>query len=116
MLKKIMFIITGFVLLAGCYYDKEELLYPGGTPCNGVDAKFSTKVLPLMQSRCAVVGCHDASSTNHAGPFTDYNLIKNHSIEIRSAVLSGLMPQGSSLTPDEIKLISCWVESGAPNN
>lgn len=116
MLKKIMFIISGFVLLAGCYYDKEELLYPGGSTCNGVDAKFSTKVFPLMQSRCAIAGCHDATSTNFGGPFTNYNQIKTKSIEIRSAVLSGLMPQGSSLTADEIKLITCWVESGSPNN
>lgn len=111
-----MFVITGFVLFAGCYYDKEELLYPGGTACGGVDAKFSTKVLPLMQTRCAIGGCHDAASTNHGGPFTNYNQIKAKSNEIRSAVLTGLMPQGSSLTPEEIKLISCWVEGGSPNN
>jgi uncharacterized membrane protein len=116
MLKKIMFAITGFVLFAGCYYDKEDLLYPGGTPCGGVDAKFSTKVFPLMQNRCAIGGCHDAASTNHGGPFTNYDQIKAHVIEIRSAVLSGLMPQGSSLTADEIKLITCWIEGGAPNN
>ncbi len=115
MLKKTMFAITAFVLLAGCYYDNEQILYPGGSSCN-VDAKFSTQVFPLMQSRCAIAGCHDAASTNFGGPFTNYNLIKTKSIEIRSAVLSGLMPQGSSLTTDEIKLITCWVESGAPNN
>ena len=116
MLKKIMFAIIGFVLLAGCYYDKEEQLYPGGSACSGVDAKFNTQVLPLMKSRCAIAGCHDASSTNFGGPFTDYNLIKTKTHDIRNAVLSGLMPQGSSLTAEEIKLINCWIESGAPNN
>ena len=118
MMKKIAIACTGILIVIGsaCVNDKEELLFPPGTDCAGVNAKFSTDVSPIIQSRCAVSGCHDGSSTNGPGPLTTYERIRDASGKIKPAVVSRIMPKGSSLSADEIKKIVCWIESGSPNN
>ena len=103
-------------LVSACYYDKEELLYPSSVdPCQGVASKF-TEVNSIMKTKCAISGCHDATSTNSGGPFLNYSQIKNHTVDIKFQVQTGLMPQTGSLTAAELKTIVCWIDSGAPNN
>jgi hypothetical protein len=117
MIKKIAGVLTGSMLLLfyGCYNDKEEILY-GGTTCDGVSTSFATNVNPIIQSNCAIPTCHATGSTNGPGPLTTYAQIKNVAVEIKSAVVSRFMPKTGSLTDGQIKTISCWVDSGAPNN
>jgi hypothetical protein len=116
MIKKTAFVLTGIILLFNsCYNDKEEILYPGAT-CDGVSTSFSVNVAPIIQTNCAVSGCHATGSTNGPGPLTSYTQIKNAAVQIKQAVVSRFMPQGSSLTNAQIKTISCWVDAGAPNN
>ncbi|HRP00505.1 MAG TPA: hypothetical protein PLN54_13800, partial [Flavobacteriales bacterium] len=43
--------------LAGCYYDKEEVLYPNSF-CNTTNVTWSGTIQPLVTSRCASPGCH----------------------------------------------------------
>lgn len=91
----------------------------GGTTldCNTVSNKaFGVDVNPIIQSRCAITGCHAAGSTNSGGPFTNHGEIFNKRSNIRSEVSSGRMPQGSSLTDVQKNSIICWIDSGAPNN
>ena len=116
MIRKIGTALILLTVLAGCYYDKEELLYPATTDCATINARFSTQIAPLIETRCAILGCHDASSGNAGGPFTNYTQIQFKAVNIKAQVQSGAMPQGSSLTAAEKALISCWVNSGAPNN
>ena len=108
--------VAGIFLVNGCYYDKEELLYPDYTNCSTLNASYLNNVKPIIETRCAVSGCHDAGSVNGPGPLTSYELVKNAAVEIKSAVVSGFMPQNSTLNATEKKAISCWVDSGAPNN
>lgn len=116
MIKKTAFVLTGIILLFNsCYNDKEEILYPGAT-CDGVSTSFSANVGPIIQTNCAVSDCHATGSTNGPGPLTNYTQIKNAAVQIKQAVVSRFMPQGSSLTNAQIKTISCWVDAGAPNN
>ena len=75
-MKNQLFIITtivSVVFLSGCYYDTAELLYPGGMDCSGVAPSYSTTIAPLIQSKCAMGGCHSAGVTNRGGPLTNYN-------------------------------------------
>lgn len=116
MKRKLLFIICGIVFFSSCYYDKEEVLYPDGLNCGTVPARFTTNVSPIIQTRCAIAGCHAAGSTNGVGPLTNYTLIKNAAVQIKAAVISGFMPQNSTLSAVEIKTISCWVDAGAPEN
>jgi uncharacterized membrane protein len=111
------FIAIAAVLASGCYYDKEELLYPGGGPdCNGAANKF-VDVNPIVQTKCAFSpSCHAVGSTNIGGPLTNYTQIKNKAQSIKLQVQTGLMPQTGSLTAAEKQSIICWIEAGAPNN
>jgi len=116
MIRKIISALILTAVLTGCYYDKEELLYPGTNDCSTLSPSFTTHVMPIIQTSCAIAGCHDATSGNKGGPFVNYNQVKDKASTIKSQVLSGAMPQGSSLTSAQIQVISCWVSSGAVNN
>jgi uncharacterized membrane protein len=115
-------IVALFAVIAfstGCKYNKEELLNPVTPPpsdCSTVAAKFSTDVLPLITSRCATPGCHDATAQG-GRVFQNYAQISDAKDRINvRAVVEKTMPQGGSLSAAEINILKCWIESGAPNN
>ena len=103
-----------------CYYDKEELLYPGSTAavdCSTVPATFSTEVLPLFTTRCALSGCHNAASASGGlvlDSYTQANAKKDR-INIRAVVEKSMPPTGP-LAPAEAAKIKCWIDGGALNN
>jgi hypothetical protein len=109
--KRNLFFILLFAATAtmhSCYYDKEELLYPGtNTPvdCSTVNAKFAANVQPLISAKCATSGCHDATASGGL-------ILQNY------AQISGVKDRinAAPLQPSEINIIKCWIESGAPNN
>jgi uncharacterized membrane protein len=111
MIKKIAIVLTGCILFYSCYNRKEELLY-GSIHCEEVS--YANDVSNIIQTRCA--GCHRAGSTIGPGPLTNYTQVKNAAAQIKQSVVSGSMPRGSTLTADQIQIISCWVNIGAPNN
>jgi hypothetical protein len=112
------FVLSGMIfLISSCYYDKEELLYPGGNNCSATVKKFATEVNPLIQTKCAFASdCHASGSTNSGGPLVNYDQIRNKSGIIRHQVVTGVMPKTGSLTSDELKTIVCWIDSGSPLN
>lgn len=83
--------------------------------CTGTKS-FSSDVNPIIQSVCAVSGCHNAGSTNGPGPLTTYQQVFNARTTIRSAVASGFMPQNTTLSTDQKTAIVCWIDNGATNN
>jgi uncharacterized membrane protein len=117
MSKAHLFIIILFssIIIAACSKDKG-----GGSTsvdCSTVTNKaLSADVNPIIQSSCAVAGCHAAGSFNGPGALTSYSEIFNARSNIRSAVASGRMPQSGSLSTAQRNSIICWVDSGAPNN
>lgn len=85
--------------------------------CNTITNKaFAADVNPIIQSRCNQPGCHAVGSTSGPGPLTNYSEVFSARNLIRTAVASGFMPQGSTLTAAQKNLIICWIDSGAPNN
>jgi hypothetical protein len=91
----------------------------GGTTldCSTVTNKaFAANVNPIIQSSCAIAGCHEAGSSNGVGQLTSYNDIFNHRTEIQSAVSAGRMPKNTTLPTSQKNSILCWIDSGAPNN
>jgi uncharacterized membrane protein len=101
---------------SACYYDNAAVLYPGSVNCSGTVPSFSTQVNPLVQSRCALGGCHATGATNTGGALTNFTQISSKALSVKTTVLNGSMPKGSTLTSAEKKLISCWVDNGALNN
>ena len=92
----------------------------GGTTavdCSTVTNKaFAANVDPIIQSSCNIASCHAAGSVNGPGPLTNYTQVFNARSQVRTAVQSGLMPQGSTLSTAQKNSIICWIDSGAPNN
>jgi len=108
--------ITVFALGAGCKKNSEKTEVVAQT-CNGVDSRFALKVFPIIQNSCAAsVGCHGNSSGNGPGALINFLQISNAATAIKSAVVTGRMPKGSSLSVQEKDIIVCWINSGAPNN
>jgi len=89
----------------------------GGGSNNCTTAKsFSSDVNPIIQSTCAVSGCHEAGSINGVGPLTTHQQIFAARAQIKTAVNNGTMPKNGSLTPTQKNNILCWIDAGAPNN
>jgi uncharacterized membrane protein len=108
--------ITSF---AGCYYDKEELLYSGKTTisCGTISAKFGADVNPIMKSKCATSGCHDAAGAAGGAVLVTYAQISASSARINQrCVVDKTMPTSGPLSVSEIAIIKCWIDSGSPNN
>ncbi|HLO82535.1 MAG TPA: hypothetical protein VK166_16335 [Chitinophagaceae bacterium] len=107
----------------GCYYDKEEILYPAGS-CNSTGSTYSGTVSPILSQHCN--SCHSAAAAPSSGNnivLDNYNSVK---IQASNGMLLGTinhaaghspMPKGAAkLSSCDINKITNWVGSGAPNN
>ena len=91
----------------------------GGTTvdCSTVTNKaFAADVAPIISSSCAVPSCHGSGSSNGPGALLTHAQIFAARSTIRSAVSTGRMPQGSTLSASQKNSIICWIDNGAPNN
>jgi len=89
----------------------------GAVDCNTVANKaFAADVNPIIQSSCAITGCHEAGSINGPGPLTNYTQVFNARNLIQTAVSNGTMPKTGSLSSSQKNSIICWIQGGAPNN
>jgi len=85
--------------------------------CSAVSNKsFAADVNPIIQASCNVVSCHAAGSANGPGPLTNYTQVFNARAAIRTAISTGFMPQGGTLTTAQKNSIICWIDNGALNN
>lgn len=101
---------------SACNYDNEESLYGPAIDCTQVNAKFTADILPLVQSKCAYSGCHDATASGGV-TLTSYNQVYQNASRIREAVVvKKIMPKTGSITAAELAKIKCWLDSGAPDN
>lgn len=121
-IKIVKFITVCFILayMQGCYYDKEELLYPGSTQavdCSTVAAKFSDNVSPVIISKCATSTCHAPGNSSGLLVIENYTQVRDKLDRIQArAIIERTMPPTGPLSPTEINILKCWIESGAPNN
>ncbi len=113
-------LITGLLtLLNACSKDNGSNGGGGNTTldCSTVSNKaFAADVNPIIQSACAIAGCHASGSVNGPGALTSYTSIFNARTGIRSAVSSGSMPKNSSISTAQKNTILCWIDGGALNN
>jgi mono/diheme cytochrome c family protein len=119
-------ILAGLIaatLTTGCYYDKEEILYPAGN-CNSAGSTYTGSVSPILSSRC--YSCHSSAAAPTSGNnivLDNYNSVK---VQADNGMLLGTinhaaghspMPKGGTkLSSCDIAKITNWVGSGAPNN
>jgi hypothetical protein len=107
----------------------------GGTvllPCDPDTVYFSTSILPLLVSSCAIPGCHDPATAEDGVILNNYANIMNTG-DVRPFDLDGSdlfevitetdpddrMPPANEFPPlseNEIDLIRTWILQGAKNN
>ena len=111
---KYIFYFSPFVLLYIYSCKKNEYK---NIDCNSIQAKYSSDIFPIINSKCNSSGCHGAGSSK--GDFTNYQGLKakadNGSIEKRVLVNKDMPPSGS-LSSEERNKIKCWLNNGAQNN
>jgi cytochrome c5 len=107
--------------LAGCYYDKEAILYPG-TACQAVATPtYAADVAPILNQRCN--NCHGGNSPSANIKLDVYaevmKSIDNGGLlgSIKHASGYSPMPKNSSkMSACEIQKIEDWITQGAANN
>ncbi|MEJ1240189.1 hypothetical protein WBG78_18760 [Chryseolinea sp. T2] len=98
-------------------------------PENPVDAtcpepvSYADQVKPILDTHCAIVGdggCHNGGN-GASRDWRNFNIVQSHAQEIKTRIhltpgSSGFMPKIGSISDEQIRLISCWVDQGAKNN
>lgn len=112
-------LITGcFIALTwsySCSSDSEEELFEE-PPCAN-EVSLSGDIMPLLESNCAIEGCHTAGTG--LPNFLEKEMVLAHAGEIEKRTREGTMPppySGITLTREQIDMISCWVAQGKKDN
>jgi hypothetical protein len=115
-MKKTLLILSCCGLLA-CEYDNEEELFPESAECETTNITYDNTIGPLMNTNCAVSGCHDGNSGLTG--YTNYAAVKvivdNGKLEQRVLVQKD-MPPSVPLTSCELAQFQAWIDNGAPEN
>jgi hypothetical protein len=112
----------GALFLIGCYYDKEEILYPESANCTSIsNPSFSADVLPLLNTKCN--NCHAGSSASAGIRLDSFTEVIKH---VNNGTLMGSINQTSGFSPMpkngskmslcEIQKIQDWITAGAGGN
>ena len=72
---------------------------------------FAQDVSPIIDGRC--LECHSGTQFPDLRTFSG---ITDNAAIIRQQVVTGAMPIGSTLTEEQIELISCWIDNGTLDN
>ncbi|MBK8610944.1 MAG: hypothetical protein IPL84_13630 [Chitinophagaceae bacterium] len=117
--------VISVLSVESCYYDKADLLYPGSNlPCDtSIVAKYSSDVLPVMNTSCNVGGCHNSNDAASGIILDTYSGIAT---QANNGKLMGSMNHDAgyaAMPKNSAKLPSCtlikiqqWISSGTLNN
>jgi hypothetical protein len=120
LLLSITLVATVFIL-QGCLNDQGEVPPPPETKCDSLNVSYNLHVKPLAETKCAnSIGCHVAGGSG-PGDFTTYAGLSAVSQTIADRIKLPVsdplhMPQGATLTQEELDIFLCWIEDGAQNN
>jgi uncharacterized membrane protein len=106
------FLILTCLFLSSCLANVEEAIEENPIEDFCKTRSFSLHVKTIIDNNC--IQCHGQGG--NSPNLTTYNDASSNANSIKSEVVSRRMPQGSSLTNEEIQAIRCWVDEGALNN
>ncbi len=72
---------------------------------------FTASIKSIFDNNC--IECHGG---NRFPDLRTHQGISNSAEIVKAQVVNRTMPQGGSLTNDQIELIRCWIDNGALNN
>jgi len=113
-------LITVTFFSTGCYYDKEEILYPY-TVCDTAAVKYSSTVAPVLSSYC--IGCHGGSTPSAGIKLDTYTDVKIQAANgrlwgaVSHATSYSAMPKNATqLNTCNLAKIKKWLDEGYPDN
>ena len=115
-MRKIYVACFALAIIAGCKKDAITTY-----DCTGVAPTYTVDIKPILDANCATSSCHSATAKKEGYDLSSYSTSKSASG--KSAFLGSIqhksgykaMPEGrAALDEADIKLISCWVQNGAP--
>ena len=122
-MKKMFVILVGLfslvVVFSGCYYHKEDIVFPK-TSCDTTNITYAATMLNILKTNCYV--CHGGNAEGSFGIKLDsYAAIKNEAVSgelmrrITSKDPAVMMPQGGPALSDCDKTkIDLWIKHGFP--
>ena len=125
-MKKILlfFLFSSVVILNACKKESEEehdaAYYTASANCNTVVDSLNTftlSVKAIMESNCAVTGCHNAITKADGTDFSDYATAKDEFLNAEALCTINhdceAMPKGGAKLSDAvIAQLTCWVKNG----
>jgi len=117
-------LLASIVMSEGCYYDNAEDLYPTETvyvldttgTVDSTGISFAADVQPIINTHCAVSGCHSANSATRQ-PLTTYDEVKGaiDNWGLQTRVENGSMPPAGMPDADKQTLLD-WIAEESLNN
>lgn len=128
---------ASFLLLLWGWGCRHESLAPPdlspdyvSSPCTVDSSYFVRDVLPVLQSNCAVTGCHDAATQEDGVRLDHYRAVVEtgevepgrpensdlYKVCVETSSYKKMPPPPRSLTPAQIEHLRRWIAQGARNN
>jgi hypothetical protein len=103
-----------FLICCSCeYHDLNDFVEAVPVACDH-ETSWQNDILPIIENSCAISGCHDGISRRD---WTQYDEVKKYAAQAKLRTQNRSMPfEGPPLTHEQINVIACWVDAGAPNN
>lgn len=129
-MKNIKYLVALLFLITACKHDSLIEIPASKIDCNNGEIDFVNQVLPILQTSCAVSGCHNAGSKKDGVILDTYkNIMETGGINAGDANSSKLyevlvetgndiMPptsSGMSLSASQKNIIKDWINQGAKN-
>ena len=115
-----LFCLAGFFILFqySCIKDKGPLTVAvSQSYCDSVNTKFSSVQLPMLQTYCAISGCHDGTgSLGNYNLYADVKVVADNGQLRNRAITLKNMPPSGPLPNSSIQKLNCWLNKGAKNN
>lgn len=89
--------------------------------CPDNEVSYLEDIKPILQSKCAISGCHNGS-LGADRDWTNFAVFQENAQHgnVKNFVVNRIMPPATSpnggLSQDQINAIACWIDDDAPNN
>lgn len=126
---RVVFILLGVIVFTfqACRTDSIEELSPkSGGGCDTTKARYSQAVSKILETRCALPGCHKGVAVRQSiGDFDTHEGIKIYLDNKKQRFLDAInhnagtspMPKNGAKLPDcDILQLTTWINNGYPNN
>jgi hypothetical protein len=116
-----LFVLVFSMMTMACEKDEDDVL--ASFDCHNVEPSYNLEIKAILNRDCAISGCHNSSSQAGGINLGSYMAAEAESSKARflGAInqLSDYEPMprsASKLSEEDIKLLTCWVDHGSPEN